>query len=341
MPGPRRRVIPAFRAGMLLAFLWWLAAVPASAVRGVVTNGTTGQPQSGVMLTLSSFSGGMTPLEEVQSGSGGTFEFTKELPAVSSGQPFQGAIRAELDGIGYTEILRGGETHDGVRLTVYSVSENGLPAPRNRVVILEPSTTEMVVRESFQFVNDAVPPVTYSSAAGTLQFYLPADTGGEVDVSGTGPAGMPLRSTALPAGDPDLYSVDFPLKPGENRIDVQYTVPYADDGQLTVRSAYPGLQARLATPAGVNLDGVGITNLGQEPTTQASIWLMPPDPAVTIRVSGVGQLSSPASGSGGGAGDIRIAPAPIAEELAWISGLAIAILGLGFFHLWSSTGRGV
>ena len=80
----------------------------------------------------------------------------------------------------------------------------------------------MLLRESFQFVNASSPPVTYSSAAGTLNFYLPPEAGGGVDVSGTGPAGMPLRSTALPAGPDNIYKVDFPLKPGENRIDLQY-----------------------------------------------------------------------------------------------------------------------
>ena len=328
----------AIRAAVGLACLWGSAVRPALAVSGFVVNGTTGRPQSGVMLTLSSFRGGMTPLEEVQSGNDGSFEFAKELPAVGSGQPFQGAIRAEHEGIGYTEILRGGAAHVGLRITVYAVQDTSLPAPRNRVVIVEPGNQEMVVRESYQFVNEAEPPVTYSSAEGTLQFYLPPEAAGNVDVSGTGPAGMPLRSTALPSGVTDLYKVDFPLKPGENRIDLQYAIAYTDGAELVVRSAYEGLQARVAAPAGVAIEGVGITELGQEPTTQASIWVMPPDPAVTLRVTGTGQLARSGSGSGSGSSDIRVAPAPVAEELAWIICLTVGILGVGFFHLWSASG---
>lgn len=308
-----------------------LAPQLALAVGGTVVNGTTGAPQAGVALTLSSFRGGMTPLEETLSQADGSFEFSKALPTVSAGQPFAGAIRAEHDGIGYTEILRGGEAHDSVRVTVYSVSERELPAPINRVLILEHSGEELLVRETFVFVNDSNPPVTHSSAAGTLNFYLPPDAQGRVDVTGTGPAGMPLRSTALPAGPDDIYKVDFPLKPGQNRIDLQYAVPYEDGMPFTTRSTYPRVSTRLAAAAGMSLEGVGVANLGQEPTTLASIYTVPEGPAVTLTVSGSGQLS----GTGGQA-EISIEQAPVSRELPWIAGLAIAILGLGFYHLLSS-----
>ena len=151
-------------------------------------------------------------------------------------------------------------------------------------------------------------------------------------MSGTGPAGMPLRSTALPAGPADIYKVDFPLKPGENRIDLQYAVPYSDGMPFTTRSTYPRVNTRLAAPAGVSLEGVGVASLGQEPTTLASIYTVPEGPAVTLTVSGSGQL---ASGAGGQA-EISIEQAPVSKELPWIAGLAIAILGLGFYHLLSS-----
>lgn len=313
-----------------------LAPQLALAVGGTVVNGTTGAPQAGVALTLSSFRGGMTPLEETVSQADGSFEFTKALPTVAAGQPFAGAIRAEHDGIGYTEILGGGEAHDSVRVTVYSVSERELPAPVNRVLILEPGGEELLLRESFQFVNDSSPPVTYSSAAGTLNFYLPPEAEGGVDVSGTGPAGMPLRSTALPAGPDNIHKVDFPLKPGESRIDLQYAVPYEDGMPFTTRSTYPSVNTRLAAPAGVSLEGVGVASLGQEPTTLASIYTVPEGPAVTLTVKGSGQLRTGTGSGAGGQAEISIEQAPVSKELPWIAGLAIAILGLGFYHLLSS-----
>ena len=130
--------------------------------------------------------------------------------------------------------------------------------------------------------------------------------------------------------------MDFPLKPGENRIDLQYAVPYEDGMPFTTRSTYPGVNTRLAAPAGVSLEGVGVASLGQEPTTLASIYTAPEGPAVTLTVSGSGRLLTGAGSGAGGQAEISIEQAPVSKELPWIAGLAIAILGLGFYHLLSS-----
>jgi len=57
---------------------------------------------------------------------------------------------------------------------------------------------------------------------------------------------------------------------------------------------------------------------------------------VTLTVSGSGQLSTGAASGAGGQAEISIEQAPVSKELPWIAGLAIAILGLGFYHLLSS-----
>ena len=318
-------------ATAVLAGAWPLSG----AVRGTVRNGTTGAGSPGVTLTLSSFLGGMTPVEETVTDAEGRFAFEKELPAVASGQPFAGAIRAELDGINYTEILRADDALDNVTITVYSASAEDIAPPANRVLILEPGGEEMVVRESFQFFNDSNPPVTYSTEDGTLRFFLPDAAKGVVQVSGTGPAGMPLRSTALPAGEEGIYKVDFPLKPGESRIDLSYVVPYADGDHFAVRSIYPDVATRVAAPEGVEIAGEGLELFGREPSTNAAIYSVQDSSAVTLTVGGQGALrreSEPSPSST----EITIQPAPIAQELVWIGGLTALILGLGFVHLLTS-----
>ena len=218
---------------------------------------------------------------------------------------------------------------------MYSTNAADLPSP-GRVVILEPSEGELRVHEGYQFVNDSSPPVTYSSEEGTLRFYLPEAAGGQVEVSGRGPAGMPLPSTALPAAEPDLYTVDFPLKPGENAINLSYTVPYTDGMQFTVRSAYPGSMTRVGAPEGVEVAGPEVVSAGQEPTTRASIYVLPDVPEVALTISGLGQLRTSSSAASSGQADISIEPAPVASELAWILVLAVLIFGIGFFHLLGS-----
>ena len=108
--------------------LSWIATPGSAGVQGTVRNATTGTPASGVMLTLSTFQGGMRPLEETVSGADGKFFFQKDLPAVTEAQPFAGAIRAEHEGVNYTEILPNGAASQNVSVTVYSTSaENTLP----------------------------------------------------------------------------------------------------------------------------------------------------------------------------------------------------------------------
>ena len=327
-----RNPIPVLLAAgsMLLA---GVAAPAAAAVRGTVINATAGKAAAGVMLTLSSFRGGMTPLEEAVSGADGSFEFTKDLPATPAEQPFRGAIRAEQDGVNYTEILRSDSSLDDVRITVYSVRDTDLPAPSTRAIILEPGTQEMIVRESYVFENDSVPPVTYSSEKGTLLFYLADEANGVVDVSGRGPAGMPLRSAALPTSEPGVLKVDFPLKPGQNWIDLSYVLPYEDGQAFALRTAYDTVETRVAVPAGVQLEGTGLTALGSHPDISASVFNVAAGAESEVVITGQGRFGGAPSPGTAAPAEISIQPAPIAKELLWMAGISILILGLGFYHL--------
>ena len=312
-----------------------LACVPrasSGAVEGKVINGTTGQPAGGVLLTLSSFLGGMTPLEETVSAADGGFAFTKALPSVAEGQPFAGAVRAELDGVFYTEILRRDSALDDVRIQVYSARASDIPPPSIRVVVLEPEGSTMTVRETFVIANSSVPPVTYSSERGTLKFYLPDEANGQVSASATGPAGMPLPSTAQPTGNDSIYMIDFGLKPGESRISLQYAVPYEGEAAFRIRSVYDGLETRLGVPEGVTVEGAGIVPLGTEPTIRASLFGIPGNEPVDLVVKGRGTLAQRPSP----AADISVEAAPVAKELAWIVVISTLILGLGFLHLLNS-----
>ena len=336
-----RAVVLAAAAAIALAS----AAPPAvGAVRGTVVNATTGEPASGVILTLSSFRDGMTPVDEAVSGADGRFAFAKDLPSVSDGQPYAGAIRAEQGGVNYTEILARGASLDDIRIAVYSVSETDIPPPDLRVVILEPGGGEMLVHESFRFANDSDPPVTYSSEAGTLRFHLPDAAEGAVEVSARGPAGMPLPSSALPTSDQGVYKVDFPLKPGENSISLSYVVPHEAGSAFTLRGVYGGVDTRVAVPEGVSLSGSNVTPFGEHPSNKASIYTVSGEAAVELQVAGEGRLRSSSPAAAGAPAEISIEPAPVARELPWIAGISILILGLGFFHLLQSRlpgGRGV
>ena len=142
-----------------------------------------------------------------------------------------------------------------------------------------------------------------------------------------------------------MYKVDFPLKPGENRLDVVYRIPHAEGDGFAGTLLYDGLKTMVAAPQGVTLEGDQLKPLGTEAEhTQASLFEIPPSREYEIAaIRGIGQLRRPdsgasggGSGSSGGAQPITVAPAPIAEELTWLLILTGGILAVGFVFLLTS-----
>jgi hypothetical protein len=328
----------------LTALFLFLVGILSAQVNGTVINATTGRPASGVALTLLQFEQGMAPVEEVFSASDGSFRFEKSLTG-AAGQRIPGGVRAEFEGVSYSHMLPPNTPTQDLHISVYSVDEK-VPAPRERIMIFEPGGEEMIVNETFLFLNQEQPPKTFRDPVrGALRFYLPPEARGIVQVSTLGPAGMPLRSTAVKTNEEDVFMVDFPVKPGENRVDLTYLLPHADGGPFAVRALYPGLRTRVAAPPGVTIDAEGLESRGQEPHTQATVYELPAASEVVLAVSGQGSLRPPSGApggeaSGGGGGSLRIAPAPIHKEMVWIIVLTCAILAVGFYGLLTARSSG-
>ena len=325
----------------LLVLLLALPALTQAAVTGKVLNRTTGQPAARILVTLLKFEAGMDPIEEVRTDDSGSFRFEKPLVG-ANGSAVPGMVRTEFEGVAYSEMIPPEGASQGLEIPVYSVDDKQSLAPRGHILIFEPGAGEMVVNENFAFLNNSDPPRTFRDAEnGTLRFYLPPEAKGIVQVRTAGPQRMPLRSLAAPTAEENIYKVDFPLKPGDNSIDLTYLVPFSEGAEFESRVLYEGLDARIAAPAGVSLNAEGLVSLGEEPRTKASIYRLPAATTFRVKISGQGQLAgsrggeeSAASSSGGG--DIRIAHAPVAKEVYWILGLTAAVLAVGFFYLYST-----
>ncbi len=337
-----------FQSTLACSVVLLLAAVSAAmaqvSVAGAVYNETTSQPTAGVALTLVRFVGGMSPMEEALSGPDGSFAFEKSLPS-SGAQPMLGMVWAEYDGVRYSTVVRRGTSTSNLRVEVYSVDERDLPDPDAHVVILEPGGSEMVVNESFIFDNIGNPPRTFRNPErGTVRFLLPLAAKGVVQVTTSGPAGVPVKGTAEPTGEENTYKVDYPIKPGNNRVDVTYLVPHSDGDSFRGRLLYDGLTTKIAAPTGVVVEGEGLSSMGEEPRTKALLYETPPRREYVVTVSGQGRLSPAApagggSGAGGGGGTVRVSAAPIAEELIWILALTGCIFAVGFCYLLTSQAR--
>ena len=147
---------------------------------------------------------------------------------------------------------------------------------------------------------------------------------------------MPLPSSATKTDREDIYKVDFPLKPGDNLIELTYSVPTADAENFTSRILYDDVETRFVIPEGVSVEGQGLERIGQEPQSQASIYQYKGGGEFSLRISGEGRLGREGPAGGGSGNEIRIAPAPVARELWWVIAITAAILGIGFYNLLSS-----
>ena len=315
-----------------------MAPLPAAAkqvtVEGVVRNGTTGSPASGVQLTLIRAGESKESLGQVTSGGGGRFRFQPvEVPA----PPVMLLVQAEHDGVRYTEPLAGTAP---VEMTVYKV---GAPASAIRVseraVILHPTGGKLLVNEFYRLWNGSEPPATYASEGGTFRFYVPKEGNRSVQVSLRGATGMSIPLEPQPyAARSGVLAVSHPLKPGENRIEVSYHLDYPGSLEFASQAAEQVERTRLAIPEGVSVEGEGLTELGSEPETRFRIYDVASNDRWTLRLTGEGQPASGATREGRGAAeresDVVSRLGPVGQWREYLLAVVLAVLGIGFFRLW-------
>lgn len=297
------------------------------AVEGTVQNGTTGKPQAGATVTIYQFgAGGPEPIESVKSDAGGAWKIDK---------PFNGRgfIQTAFDGVTYNHTLRPGLPLNGIALTVYATSkQRGKDVSvTNHMMLLEPQGDKLSVRESYFFQNDGK--TTWNdSANGTLRFRVHAEPLGPIEVNATAPQGMPIRRAADKGAGAGEMKVDFPIKPGETRMDLSYTVSYASPANLSIQFLLAAKQRMIAVPRGVELAGDGLKSEGKEPTTQASIFKVEKD-KLDLTMTGAGDLQPEEGSKGPSIEQIRARPY---DKLYPILGIAFAILAIGGAILYRS-----
>jgi hypothetical protein len=275
------------------------ASIAYAAVDGTVVNSTTGKPQAGATVTLfQPTSQGPQFIDSVKTDAQGKFQITKEVPA----GPGPLLLQAVYSGVQYNKMLPPGTPSTGVEIPVFDASKKPGDAKIDQhMILLEPSPDGNVqVSESYVFKNDGKS--TWNDPDnGTLQFSLPPGAQGKVEVNALAPGGLPVRKAPDPGKLPNTFKLDFPIKPGESRVDLQWSMPFRSPGIFTDRILTKGGNTRVIAPVGVTFKGDGLKNLGQEPRTQATIWGVD-GPDIKFEVEGTGTLSEPSAGGQGGQG---------------------------------------
>jgi hypothetical protein len=297
-----------------------------AAVDGVVMNATTGQPQPSVVVSLvQPGANGMQTLASVKSGPDGKFTIDKDFPAGPA------LLQGLHQGATYNLMLTPGAPTTGLRLNVFdSTSQPAAAKVEQHMVLLEPTAAALNVGETLLCKNDTN--TTFQDASkGSVQFYLPAAAAGKVQVTINAPGGMPIQRPAEKTSQPNIYKVNYPLKPGETRFDIAYSLPASDT--FAAKNLTPGSPTRLVTPSTVTVSGESVKLLGQEPQTKAHIYDIL-KPAYEVKIEGTGSLrnpeAAPAAGEeDNGAPQVEQQPARIYSRLGWVLGLALGILALG------------
>jgi hypothetical protein len=321
------------------ALLLLSAAAALGAIDGTVVNQTTGQPQPGATVSLFRLGqGGMESLETVKTDAQGRFAFAKD-------EPGSALVQAVFEGVTYSHMLQPGAPRAGVTVPVYSAALKADAQVTQHMMLFEPTGDSMMVSETYIF-NNTGKTTWHDPDGGTLRVYLPPASKGIVQVNATAPQGMPIRRTAEKTGQPNIYKIAFPIKPGESRIDLTYLVPAGApfDGRILFGGEGP---TRLVAPSGVTLKGEGIEALGQEPRTQATIYSIK-SKQFKIEIAGTGTLrqpeSEPAAGEGPRIEQVMprlyggiVSSSGLGQKLnsvKWILVLCLAILTLGFVLLY-------
>jgi hypothetical protein len=201
-----------------------LAVSTASAfsVRGKIVNGTTGKPADGRVIAVNP-AAGMDEEQWVDS-KNGTFEF-KDL---DNNAPIY-LLRVDHAGIPYTEPVQvTGQDHD-VTVTVYetTTSWDGVRVTMPHLAAVR-DHDHLIIEQLFEIDNASQPARSITGEDGFFRIYLPAETDTITSCFVTS-LGVPLDREPEPTDQPNVYYIDYPIRPGVTRVGLAYQVPYTGE----------------------------------------------------------------------------------------------------------------
>jgi len=325
-----------FRSVFIRVYPWLLCLPALAAIDGTVIDGTTGKPAPNAIVSLvQPGQGGMKTIASTKTDAQGVFKFDKSVDGPTLLQTlFGGAL--------YNKMIMPGAPASGLQVEVFDSTNKPVAKVSQHFIVLQPSETEMAVSEGILYQGD--PKLTYNDAAnGSFRFYLPPEANGKVSVTINAPGGMPISRPAEKTNQANVYKVTYPIKPGETRFDLNYTVPVANPLAFSGKILHDEGEADLVIPNGVTVQGDNLDLAGQEPKTQANIYRIK-GKSYKVTVAGTGSLTQPEASSGAGeqpddngAPSIEEVKPRIYDQLYLILGMSFAILGIGSFLLSRNT----
>jgi hypothetical protein len=346
-PDSRRRLSPHFCIVTISIVLLLLASfASAQSLTGTVQNLTTGKPGAGDEVVLLSLGQGMEEAGRTKADAKGNFTFKLDAPGPH-------LIRVIHQEVTYHRMAPPGTT--SVEVEVYDVGKKveGIEVIAD-IMRFQASQGQMQVERTFAVTNNSKPPRTQMNEH-NLEFYVPDGaqvTEGQAMTAG----GQPIKSAPVPEGAnaKNKYAFLFPLRPGETRFNVVYTVPYTGSLNIDPKSVYslehfvaiapksmefaaaPGATFQIAPYPGqpdANVEVASNAQLGQPLAFKLSgegTLAAPAEDGQTSQPSqGGGAPAQTENRPGGGLGPPIDAPDPLQKYRWWILGGFAAILIVG------------
>ena len=331
-----------FLIGACLLLLSTLAS--AQSLTGTVKNSTTGKPAGGDDVVLLSLGQGMEESGRTKADAQGHFS----LKLDNAQGPH--LVRVIHQGVTYHRMAPPGTT--SVEVEVYDVSKKieGIEVVAD-IMRFQAAQGQLQVERTFAVENNSKPPRTQMNEH-NLEFYVPdGATVGEGQAMTAG--GQPVKSAPVPEGAnaKNRYAFLFPLRPGETRFNVVYTMPYTGSVNIDPKTIYSLEHFVAIAPKSMQFQAApGATYQstpfpGQPDANVEVASNMQVGQPMAFKLTGEGTLQEPQEGGqsgqqsaqndnrpGGGLGPPIDAPDPL-QRYRWyiLAGIAAALAVGGIF----------
>jgi len=263
-----------------------------------VTNGTTGKPSAGDTIAVINTAQSMDEIAKATSDASGSFH-------VSVPDGGQILLHITHKGAEYFKSVPPGTGSADIEVYDSATKITGITG---EALVLraetDPTGKTLEVSENFFLQNASTPPRT-EFGGNTFDFFLPK--GAVVTQSlGSAPGGLPtnvkLVTVDAAAGH---YAFTFPVRPGENRFQVVYTLPYAGKLPFGLKLSVPTGDVAVMLPKTMQFDGgTQFQPISPDPNSQSYDAHNPAfEQPIQFTISGNGQLPQipeEAQGAAGG-----------------------------------------
>jgi hypothetical protein len=202
----------------------------AQTLTGTVKNSTTNKPAAGDEVVLLSLGQGMEEAGRTKTDAKGHFTFKLE----AQGPHLVRVIHQEVT---YHRMAPPGTT--SVAVEVYDVGKKveGIQVVAD-IMRFQATQGQLQIERTFAVNNNSKPPRTQMNEH-NLEFYVP-DGATITEAQAMTAGGQPVKSAPVPEDNSkSRYAFLFPLRPGETRFNVVYTLPYTGSANIDPKTIYP------------------------------------------------------------------------------------------------------